>query len=79
MEKEKTEDQDMLNEGAPKKEDKMEPTQNTEKVSNEEKSPEDKIVELEEKIVRQYAEMENQRRRYEKEKEDAFEYGDFLC
>ena len=77
MEKEKTEDQDMLNEGAPKKEDKMEPTQNTEKVSNEEKSPEDKIVELEEKIVRQYAEMENQRRRYEKEKEDAFEYGGF--
>ena len=77
MEKEKTEDQDMLNEGAPKKEDRMEPTQNTEKVSNEEKSPEDKIVELEEKIVRQYAEMENQRRRYEKEKEDAFEYGGF--
>ncbi len=77
MEKEKTEDQDMLNEGAPKKEDKMEPTQHTEKVSNEEKSPEDKIVELEEKIVRQYAEMENQRRRYEKEKEDAFEYGGF--
>ena len=77
MEKEKTEDQDMLNEGAPKKEDKMEPTQNTEKVSNEEKSPEDKIVELEEKIVRQYAEMENRRRRYEKEKEDAFEYGGF--
>jgi len=77
MEKEKTEDQDMLNEGAPKKEDKMEPTQNTEKVSNEEKGPEDKIVELEEKIVRQYAEMENQRRRYEKEKEDAFEYGGF--
>ena len=77
MEKEKTEDQDMLNEGAPKKEDKMEPTQNTEKVSNEEKGPEDKIVELEEKIVRQYAEMENQRRRYEKERDDAFEYGGF--
>ena len=43
----------------------------------EEKSPKDKIAELEEKIVRLYAEMENQRRRYEKEKEDAFEYGGF--
>ena len=43
----------------------------------EEKSPEEKIAELEEKIVRQYAEMENQRRRYDKEKEDAFEYGGF--
>ena len=36
-----------------------------------------KISELEEKLVRQYAEMENQRRRYEKEREDAFEYGGF--
>ena len=43
----------------------------------EEKSPEEKISELEEKIVRQYAEMENQRRRYDKEKEDAFQYGGF--
>jgi len=41
------------------------------------KTPEDKITDLEEKLVRQYAEMENQRRRYEKEKEDAFEYGGF--
>ncbi len=43
----------------------------------EEQKPEDKIASLEEKIVRLYAEMENQRRRYEKEKEDAFEYGGF--
>ena len=41
------------------------------------KTPEDKIADLEEKLVRQYAEMENQRRRYEKEKDDAFEYGGF--
>jgi len=40
-------------------------------------SPEDKIKELEEKIVRTLAEMENQRRRFEKEKDDAFEYGGF--
>ena len=40
-------------------------------------SPEDKIKELEEKIKRTLAEMENQRRRFEKEKEDAFDYGGF--
>ena len=40
-------------------------------------SPEDKIKDLEDKLARAYAEMENQRRRFEKEKEDAFEYGGF--
>jgi len=40
-------------------------------------SPEDKIKELEDKLARTLAEMENQRRRYEKEKDDAFEYGGF--
>ena len=38
---------------------------------------EEKIAELEDKVVRTFAEMENQRRRFEKEKEDAFEYGGF--
>ena len=38
-------------------------------------SPEEKIKELEDKLARTFAEMENQRRRFEKEKEDAFEYG----
>ena len=42
-----------------------------------EASPEEKIKDLEDKLVRAYAEMENQRRRFEKEKEDAFEYGGF--
>ena len=46
-------------------------------VKKEELSPEEKIKELEDKVARTYAEMENQRRRYEKEKEDAFEYGGF--
>ncbi len=36
---------------------------------------EEKISELEDKLARTFAEMENQRRRFEKEKEDAFEYG----
>ena len=40
-----------------------------------EPTPEEKIAELEDKLARTFAEMENQRRRFEKEKEDAFEYG----
>ena len=40
-------------------------------------SPEDKIKELEDKLARSFAEMENQRRRFEKEKDDAFDYGGF--
>ena len=40
-------------------------------------SPEEKIKDLEDKLSRALAEMENQRRRYEKEKDDAFEYGGF--
>jgi len=42
-----------------------------------ETTPEEKIAELEDKVVRTFAEMENQRRRFEKEKEDAFEYGGY--
>tara|TARA_X000001036_G_scaffold190983_1_gene180059 strand:- start:251 stop:895 length:645 start_codon:yes stop_codon:yes gene_type:complete len=52
-----------------------------EEVKNEEndieKNPEEKILELEDKLARTFAEMENQRRRFEKEKEEAFEYGGF--
>ena len=40
-------------------------------------SPEEKIEELEDKLARTFAEMENQRRRFEKEKDDAFDYGGF--
>jgi molecular chaperone GrpE len=40
-------------------------------------TPEERIKELEDKIARAFAEMENQRRRFEKEKEDAFDYGGF--
>ena len=42
-----------------------------------EKSSEEKIAELEDKLARTFAEMENQRRRFEKEKIDAFEYGGY--
>ena len=40
-------------------------------------TPEERILELEDKVARAFAEMENQRRRFEKEKEDAFSYGGF--
>ena len=53
---------------------------NSEKESQiqaEEKSQEEKILELEDKVARTFAEMENQRRRFEKEKEEAYEYGGF--
>jgi molecular chaperone GrpE len=40
-------------------------------------TPEERILELEDKVARTFAEMENQRRRFEKEREDAFNYGGF--
>ena len=44
---------------------------------NKDLKPEDKIKELEDRLARAYAEIENQRRRFEKEKDEAFEYGGF--
>ena len=38
-------------------------------------SQEDKLRETEDKLTRSYAELENQRRRYEKEKDEAYEFG----
>ena len=40
-------------------------------------NPDQEILNLKDKIARAYAEMENQRRRYEREKDDAFEYGGY--
>ena len=48
-----------------------------EKEQPKEVTPEEKILELEDKLARAFAEMENQRRRFEKEREDAFSYGGF--
>ncbi len=47
------------------------------KEEKKELTPEEKIIELEDKLTRTFAEMENQRRRFEKEKDDAFEYGGY--
>ena len=80
----------MSKEETSKKEDKSNDTKNNQTDKNNIDQPEkenaeeakelsldEKIKELEEKIVRLYAEMENQRRRYDKEKDEAFEYGGF--
>ena len=48
-----------------------------EKEKIKEPSQAEKITELEDKLARTFAEMENQRRRFEKEKQDAFEYGGY--
>ena len=43
----------------------------------EEKTVEEKLKDTEEKLLRSLAEIENQRRRFEKEIKDAFEFGSF--
>ena len=54
-------------------------SEDNEDIENKEKNqnPEEQILELEDKLARTFAEMENQRRRFEKEKEEAYEYGGF--
>ena len=47
------------------------------KTPSKEKSTEEKLKEAEEKLLRSLAEIENQRRRFEKEIKDAFEFGSF--
>jgi len=57
--------------------DKSEIKNSEEKEVKKQQTPEEKIKDLEDKVTRTYADMENQRRRHEKEKEEAFEYGGF--
>ena len=77
MEKENLEEKKNNN----KSEEEIKETQenNSEENKDNEKklSPEEEIENLKDKLARTFAEMENQRRRFEKEKEDAFEYGGF--
>ena len=59
-----------------------EENQKNEKVEKEnappkEETAEDKLKVVQEKLLRTMAEMENQRRRFEKEKQEAFEFGGF--
>ena len=55
---------------------KVNPDSSQKQVSKE-KLPEEKLEETEEKLLRSLAEIENQRRRFEKEIKDAFEFGSF--
>ena len=58
----------------------METSNTSEKNNNKEvnkKTVEEKLKETEEKLLRSLAEIENQRRRFEKEIKDAFEFGSF--
>ena len=68
-----------LNEDTSEKEEKSAEQNTSDKPDEElkELTPEEKIKELEDKLARTLAEMENQRRRFEKEREDAFSYGGF--
>jgi len=79
MDKEQTDNQEQNQEVSNTEEDTQQkevPSSDSESPEEiKELSPEDKIAELEDKLARTFAEMENQRRRFEKEKEDAFEYG----
>jgi molecular chaperone GrpE len=84
MEKEENLNQENTTAETPNKEtetDKQSDEKQEENKSAEEKielSPEEKVKELEDKLARTFAEMENQRRRFEKEKDDAFDYGGFV-
>ena len=66
------------NENTSKVENKEEISNNENNSENEQKEElkiEDKLKDTEDKLTRSYAELENQRRRYEKEKDEAYEYG----
>ena len=70
------------------KSEKKEPSQDENTIENSEQkekkttpvkdeTPEEKLKTVQEKLLRTMAEMENQRRRFEKEKQEAFEFGGF--
>ena len=80
MEKEESQDKESLNlkeENSELDKEKKTPEDKNYKEEEKELSPEDEISNLKDKVARTFAEMENQRRRFEKEKDEAFEYGGF--
>merc|ERR1712070_678526 len=88
MEKEENQNTSAKNHQEPEKEtpkpdenldsdNKKEETAQEAKEETKQPTPEEKIAELEDKVARTFAEMENQRRRFEKEKDEAFEYGGY--
>ena len=80
MEKEELqndENQELKDENSDPSSDKQASEKAGEKDEEEQLSPEGEIANLKDKVARTFAEMENQRRRFEKEKDEAFEYGGF--
>ena len=80
MEKEESqnkENQNLKDENSELSKDKQASEETEKKEEEEQLSPEDEIASLKDKVARTFAEMENQRRRFEKEKDEAFEYGGF--
>ena len=82
MEEEKIKNkEDLKNEGIDSTEhedaEKLASDENQKEIDEKQLSPENEILELKDKLARTFAEMENQRRRFEKEKDEAFEYGGF--
>ena len=80
MEKEELqnkENQNLKDENSELNKDKQASEETEKKEEEEQLSPEDEIASLKDKVARTFAEMENQRRRFEKEKNEAFEYGGF--
>ena len=80
MEKEESqnkEDKNLNDENSELSEDKQASEETEKKEKEEQLSSEDEIANLKDKVARTFAEMENQRRRFEKEKDEAFEYGGF--
>ena len=55
----------------------IEAPQNKQDQEKKEETVEDKLKSVQDKLLRAMAEMENQRRRFEKEKQEAFEFGGF--
>ncbi len=74
---EKSKEADQAQNPAENEDSQFENNKNTLEENNKDLSLEDKIKELEDKLTRSFAEMENQRRRFQKEREDAYEYGGF--
>ena len=76
MSEEKNKEDLDQNKSEPNKDEALNEGDNPKTPSNE-KTTEEKLKETEEKLLRSLAEIENQRRRFEKEVKDAFEFGSF--
>ncbi len=76
MSKDKYKEEKILDKNKDEKET-VENSVSASKNQEKEKTVEEKLKESEEKLLRSLAEIENQRRRFEKELKDAFEFGSF--